>query len=403
MDNPYSGIADNFAKGQQQAQQYVTNAAELDIRRQTAEHQKAQLDYTMKQAKIEQGRWAWGEVSKLANEEPGPSKNLAIKYFRQGMVQMGMPDPEMLSEMLRDPAQMAQLSQAAQLLDDPHLSPEERENIFEKLNDPKSGLPSKTFNETLKANTAHLQQIIRQREAEKEQRITKATKDPADQGNKDRAYFAEERNRLRTTPEFKEYTVVSEATRSLFRGMEQRGPFRDLEAIYSFMKMLDPNSVVRESEGQLVINTGSTFQNVAKMFQKRWNGKTFLASERRELVNIAQGRLSSQIQRFQAVAQPVMQEAEDAGQDVNKINPAAALIKRDTQFFQEIAKSQKSLDDAESKTNKKTSQVDVVKKYGAKKYGMVKRAAAMGKTKKQYEEDLGIVIPEDLAESAGLK
>jgi hypothetical protein len=62
-------------------------------------------------------------------------------------------------------------------------------------------------------------------------------------------------------------------------------PYADVSSVFGFMKMLDPRSVVRDSEFQTLQNTGSVPNNIFNIFEKASTGGVLNESQQKQLLN----------------------------------------------------------------------------------------------------------------------
>ena len=86
-----------------------------------------------------------------------------------------------------------------------------------------------------------------------------------------------------------EYVKTRDAySRIMAVGQDPSG-FGDLALIFNYMKMLDPNSVVRESEFATASNTGSLTQRFIAMFNRMKLGMRLEANQRQELMEATMG------------------------------------------------------------------------------------------------------------------
>lgn len=87
----------------------------------------------------------------------------------------------------------------------------------------------------------------------------------------------------------KDFVAIRDAyTRIMAVGQDPSG-FGDLALIFNYMKMLDPGSVVRESEFATAQNTGSIGQRFIAMFNRAKLGMRLSAPQRKELMQSTMG------------------------------------------------------------------------------------------------------------------
>jgi hypothetical protein len=61
--------------------------------------------------------------------------------------------------------------------------------------------------------------------------------------------------------------------------------YSDMSLIFAYMKMLDPNSIVRESEYATAANAGSISTKIRNMYNKTVNGQKLTKKQREEIYN----------------------------------------------------------------------------------------------------------------------
>ena len=97
-------------------------------------------------------------------------------------------------------------------------------------------------------------------------------------------------------------------------------PAGDLDLIYAVGKALDPNSVVREGELNLVIKSGSPIQRFAGFAQYIGAGKGRLPSaQRAELIQMLNGRIAQLKAAHDSAAAPYIKQAQHLGLPMDQI------------------------------------------------------------------------------------
>lgn len=83
----------------------------------------------------------------------------------------------------------------------------------------------------------------------------------------------------------------------------------DLSAIFAFMKMLDPGSVVREQEFANAQNAAGVPDRIRNLYNQAMNGNRLNPTQRaefmkeaRKLASSAQGRITAAIREYQGIA-----------------------------------------------------------------------------------------------------
>lgn len=80
----------------------------------------------------------------------------------------------------------------------------------------------------------------------------------------------------------------------------------DLSLIFNYMKMLDPGSVVRESEFATAENAASVPERVRNVFNKILSGEKLAPEQRKDFVNRANQLFSAAKSRFEKQTQPLL-------------------------------------------------------------------------------------------------
>lgn len=141
------------------------------------------------------------------------------------------------------------------------------------------------------------------------------------------------RKELQGTDSFTRYAELRVQTRNLFNAFEKPGAFSDLGILMSFMKVLDPGSVVRESEGKLFIEKGNfsdKFKNAVEGIQ---TGKNLQPAQRKEIVEEAARRLSQEMGNYSDTRSAAIKSAESLGLD--NADPGSPLLQADRDFLEE--------------------------------------------------------------------
>lgn len=90
------------------------------------------------------------------------------------------------------------------------------------------------------------------------------------------------------TRDAKDFTTMNTAMRRVVASANAPSAAGDMALLYSYMKILDPNSVVRESEFAQAAQSGSLPQQVQAAATKLMNGQRLTPEQRADFVNRAQ-------------------------------------------------------------------------------------------------------------------
>lgn len=112
-----------------------------------------------------------------------------------------------------------------------------------------------------------------------------------------RAFTSEKKLRDEFLKQSGEFTTVRDAYGRIHASMETPSAAGDLALLYAYNKMLDPGSVVRESEFATVAASGSLGERMQGMVQRIVSGERLTDSQRSDLAERA-GMLYRQQERF---------------------------------------------------------------------------------------------------------
>lgn len=110
------------------------------------------------------------------------------------------------------------------------------------------------------------------------------------------------------------YDVISDIANK-----KNPSPQDDLSLIYSFMKMLDPLSVVREGEFATAENSASVPDRIRNVYNKVLTGNRLNSSQRAQYANTAGGVYESRKRRYDEVVDEYSDYARDAGLDPKEV------------------------------------------------------------------------------------
>ena len=138
--------------------------------------------------------------------------------------------------------------------------------------------------------------------------------------NNPRKAEADLRKEFNARPEVKEFRNVSTSYRqieALTKG--QPTAANDMSLIFSYMKMLDPGSVVREGEFANAQNTAGIPDRVRNAYNKALNGQRLNEKQRAEFTSSARTIYQTQERRFGEIASEYRSYAQDYGVDPNRV------------------------------------------------------------------------------------
>jgi hypothetical protein len=141
--------------------------------------------------------------------------------------------------------------------------------------------------------------------------------------------------------ESKDYQTVRDAYARILSSVVKPSPAGDLSLIFNYMKMLDPNSVVRESEFATAASAGSYGERIKGLVNRVINGERLSESVRKDFVDNAK-RLSrgSELQHrkrernYKNIAKKNKLNPEEVTVDLSLVDPQEAMeLTRQEEFI----------------------------------------------------------------------
>ena len=120
----------------------------------------------------------------------------------------------------------------------------------------------------------------------------------------------------------KDYRSISSMWAKVRQAGANPSPANDIALIFGYMKILDPQSVVREGEFATAENSGNIPSNITATYNRLVEGKGRLSDEQRQnFINSAYGAVKSQVPSFEALKQDYTAIAK-----ASKLDPRRAII-----------------------------------------------------------------------------
>lgn len=123
----------------------------------------------------------------------------------------------------------------------------------------------------------------------------------------------------------KDYRTIGDSYSRILQAAERKSAAGDLSLIFNYMKMLDPNSVVRESEFSNAENARAWFDEsgaptaIKLAYNKAKNGQRLLDEQRKDFVDMADLLMRAQKQSFEALGNRYKEIAEEAGYNPDNV------------------------------------------------------------------------------------
>jgi hypothetical protein len=130
--------------------------------------------------------------------------------------------------------------------------------------------------------------------------VPRTPKAPKDTGAKDASALRKEFDAL---PEVKEFKTVDSSFNKIQAAAKNVSAAGDLSLIFGYMKMLDPNSAVRETEFANAQNAGGVPDKIRAKWNSIQNGERLTESQRSDFIAQARGLHEAQRQQYSAAAQ----------------------------------------------------------------------------------------------------
>ena len=124
--------------------------------------------------------------------------------------------------------------------------------------------------------------------------------------------------------ETKDYGLQVQAMNRIAAASRDSTGAQDIALVFSFMKMLDPTSVVREGEFATAANSGGIPDRIVNIYNKVLSGQFLTPKQRQDFVNAAQSQLTAARQSASQVEQEYRRIAESMN-----IDPATVIVNRE--------------------------------------------------------------------------
>lgn len=147
------------------------------------------------------------------------------------------------------------------------------------------------------------------------------------------------RKEFQGLPQTKEYQVANTAYRRVEESARQDTPAGDLALIYSYMKILDPGSVVREGEFATAQNAASVPDRIRNAYNKALRGTRLTAEQRADYLSQARSQFRAYQTSFEETYNFYRNEAERLGIDPSRVIAGVSLIEGDSDLNQTIENS----------------------------------------------------------------
>jgi hypothetical protein len=131
------------------------------------------------------------------------------------------------------------------------------------------------------------------------------------------------RNDFKSEPIYKAHTEVKSAYSQIKAGIEQNSPAGDLAAATKFMKILDPTSVVRESELNMAIEASGLGDRAMNLLPRIINGVKLTPAQRKDFGKLAKEFYDLSEKAYQDKATEYKGVAKDYGLNADRVGGSA--------------------------------------------------------------------------------
>jgi hypothetical protein len=140
----------------------------------------------------------------------------------------------------------------------------------------------------------------------------------------------ENETKLRTefqgSPDYKAFGEMKAAYGQVMQGLNKANAIGDLAAATKIMKLLDPGSVVRESELALAMQAGGLLDRVSNYATNVIQGTKLSPAQRKEFADLANSLFSVSVDAFNEKRNQYSDLASQYGFDVNRVVGAEPMI-----------------------------------------------------------------------------
>lgn len=143
------------------------------------------------------------------------------------------------------------------------------------------------------------------------------------------------RKELGDSKEFQSYSEARTEAKKAITALRSNTPFGDLSAIFSLVKVMDPGSVVRNSEvGQIEI-TGHLGDKISNLLNKAVKGTRIAREEaRNDLIGVIKDAWMERRKGYQDRRAPIMRQAKKTG--LLDTDPGSEMLNEDNAFLEQM-------------------------------------------------------------------
>lgn len=165
----------------------------------------------------------------------------------------------------------------------------------------------------------------------KEAEVPKAPLVQINEGQKGLENEMKIRSAFAGEPVYKAYQEVRSAYGQINDALRQSSPAGDLAAATKFMKLLDPGSVVRESELYMAMQASGALDRLTNYANMRISGETLTPEQRKDFQSLSDKLYSTAVESYNQKYQEYSQFAQDYGLSPSRAVGSPAIVPERTQ------------------------------------------------------------------------
>jgi hypothetical protein len=119
-------------------------------------------------------------------------------------------------------------------------------------------------------------------------------------------------------PEVKEFRQVQNATRQIIDLTAKGTPMGNIGSVFSFMKILDPGSTVREGEAASAQNAAGVPDRIRNYYNQMISGEGLSETQRKDMADVARSIYNQRLQGYNSLAETYRGLMSDQGADPDK-------------------------------------------------------------------------------------
>lgn len=135
------------------------------------------------------------------------------------------------------------------------------------------------------------------------------------------------RDEFASNPAVKDFENIASSWRRILEVGSQGTPAGDMALIFSYMKMLDPGSTVREGEYASAANAASVPERIRRMYNQTLTGEGLTEDMRADFMKQAENAYNSQVARYKGLQDRFSGLATEYGGDPSRVIDDARVVR----------------------------------------------------------------------------